>query len=259
MRSTLFAVLLALAGCSASDARDVQTPGYKVVRTYPHDPAAFTEGLLWLDGKLYESTGLNGRSDIREVRLDDGKVLRKVTVPSTYFGEGIVDWGDEIISLTWQNQIGFRWNRADFRQTGSFRYPGEGWALTRDKNNIYMSDGTAQIRVLDPKTMAETKRIDVSDQGVPVARLNELEWVNGEILANVWMTPRIARIDPATGKVKGWIDLTDLVAATAPADPDAVLNGIAYDPAKDRLFVTGKNWPKLFEIDLVPASEKSGR
>lgn len=259
MRSAVFLFLLAMAGCSASDARDVQTAGYKVVRAYPHDPAAFTEGLLWLDGKLYESTGLNGRSDIREVRLDDGEVLRKVTVPATYFGEGIVDWGDEIISLTWQNEIGFRWNRADFRQTGSFRYPGEGWALTRDKTNIYMSDGTAQIRVLDPKTMAETKRIDVTDQGVPVVRLNELEWVNGEILANVWMTPRIARIDPATGKVKGWIDLTDLVAETAPPDPDAVLNGIAYDPAGDRLFVTGKNWPKLFEIDLVPASGKSGR
>ncbi|QAY75138.1 glutaminyl-peptide cyclotransferase [Sphingosinicella sp. BN140058] len=253
MRQALFLFLLAVAGCSASDARDTAAAGYKVVRAYPHDPSAFTEGLLWRDGKLYESTGLNGQSDIREVRLDDGKVLRKVTVPSTYFGEGIVDWGDEIVSLTWQNGIGFRWNRADFRQTGTFQYPGEGWALTRDKANIYMSDGTAQLRVLDPKTMAEKRRISVTDQGMPVERLNELEWVNGEIFANVWMTPRIARIDPATGNVKGWIDLTDLVAANAPADPDAVLNGIAYDAAKDRLFVTGKNWSKLFEIDLVPA------
>jgi glutaminyl-peptide cyclotransferase len=257
MRSLLALFLLVVAGCSASAARDTPVYGYKVVRAYPHDPRAFTQGLIWLDGKLYESTGLNQQSTIREVRLSDGKVLRSVSLPARYFGEGIVDWGKEIISLTWQNEIGFRWNRADFKQTGAFHYSGEGWALTHDGRHVYMSDGTAQIRVLDPLTMAERRRIDITDQGQPVANLNELEWVNGEILANVWMTPRIARIDPGSGRVKGWIDLSGLVAQSAPRDPDAVLNGIAYDKARDRLFVTGKNWSKLYEIDLVaPASRR---
>jgi glutamine cyclotransferase len=228
-----------------------------VVKSYPHDPGAFTQGLLWLDGKLYESTGLNRRSTIREVRLADGKVLRSVSLPARYFGEGIVDWGSEIISLTWQHGMGFRWNRKDFRQVGSFAYSGEGWALTRDSRNIYMSDGTAQIRVLDPAGLTELRRIDVTDQGRPVTMLNELEYVKGEILANVWMTSRIARIDPASGRVKGWIDLSNLVASAAPGTDDSVLNGIAYDAAKDRLFVTGKNWPKLFEIKLVPPPKRN--
>jgi glutamine cyclotransferase len=213
---------------------------------------AFTEGLFYLDGKLYESTGLNRQSTIREVRLEDGKVLRSVSLAPQYFGEGIVNWGREIVSLTWQGGAGFRWNRADFRQTGTWTYPGEGWALTQDGRNIWMSDGTAQLRVLDPKTLQEKKRITVTDQGKPVERLNELEWVKGEILANIWMERRIARIDPKSGKVKGWIDLSQLVAATSPGDPDSVLNGIAYDAATDRLFVTGKNWGQLFEIALTP-------
>jgi glutaminyl-peptide cyclotransferase len=252
MRAPLLLAALFLAGCSPSLAQETPIQGYKVVRAYPHDPAAFTQGLLWLDGKLYESTGRNGTSTIREVRLEDGKVLRSVSLPSRYFGEGIVDRGDEILSLTWQDQVGFRWNRKDFRQIGSFSYPGEGWALTRDARNIYMSDGTAQLRVLDPKTLAERRRIDVTDQGRPVERLNELEYVKGEILANVWMTSRIARIDPETGRIKGWIELGGLVGGRTNEDPDAVLNGIAYDAAADRLFVTGKNWDQLFEIDLLP-------
>ncbi|TFI58131.1 glutaminyl-peptide cyclotransferase [Sphingomonas parva] len=255
IRAALLLFLLVATGCSAF-ARETPVYGYKVVATYPHDPGAFTQGLIWLDGKLYESTGLNRRSTIREVRLEDGKVLRSVSLPSRYFGEGIVDWGDEIISLTWQHEIGFRWKRGDFQQTAAFHYPGEGWGLTRDKSHVYMSDGTAQIRVLDPLTMAERKRIDVTDNGQPVASLNELEWVKGEIFANVWMTTRIARIDPKSGRVKGWIDLAPLVREAAPGSDDAVLNGIAYDEARDRLFVTGKNWSKLFEIDLLQPSRQ---
>ena len=224
-----------------------------MVKAYPHDPDAFTEGLFYRNGHLFESTGLNGRSSIREVSLEDGRVLRSVDVDPRYFGEGIVDWGNSLISLTWQHGIGFRWNLADFRQTGSFRYPGEGWALTKSATDIIMSDGTPEIRFLDPKTLAERRRIIVTDNGQRVARVNELEYVRGEILANIWMTPRIARIDPKDGHVRGWIDLSNLVAEASPGGEDSVLNGIAYDPAEDRLFVTGKLWPKLYEIRLVPA------
>jgi glutaminyl-peptide cyclotransferase len=252
----LFLPLLLLAGCGAAAPAEPPVDGYKVVREYPHDPTAFTEGLLYLDGKLYESTGLNRQSTIREVRLEDGKVLRSVSLEPQYFGEGIVNWGNEIVSLTWQDGIGFRWNRADFRRTGQFRYMGEGWALTQDGKNVIMSDGTSELRFLDPRTMAERKRIKVTYKGEPVERLNELEWVKGEIFANIWMGRRIARIDPKTGKVRGWIDLAMLVAENANGDPDSVLNGIAYDSRRDRLFVTGKNWAKLFEIDIVPQAKE---
>jgi glutaminyl-peptide cyclotransferase len=179
-------------------------------------------------------------------------VLRSVPVSNLYFGEGIVNWGPDILSLTWQNGIGFRWRRSDLKQTGSFRYPGEGWALTQDGRNIIMSDGTSELRFLDPVSLKEARRIQVTDHGEPVLRLNEIEYVRGELLANVWMTSRIARIDPATGNVTGWIDLAPLAQQHLTGDPDAVLNGIAYDAAHDRLFVTGKNWPRLYEIDLVP-------
>lgn len=251
VRVPLLLLALLLGGCSPSLAQETPVYGYRIVRAYPHDPAAFTQGLFWRHGRLYESTGLHGRSTIREVRLEDGKVLRSVSLPPHHFGEGIVDRGDEIVSLTWQDQIGFRWRLSDFAQLGSFRYAGEGWGLTRDRTAIYMSDGTAQLRVLDPATLRERRRIEVTDRGRPVTSLNELEYVKGEILANVWMTSRIARIDPATGRVKGWIELDGLVRDTA-AGEDGVLNGIAYDAAGDRLFVTGKNWSRLYEIDLVP-------
>jgi len=230
-------------------AAHAETP-WHVVHSYPHDATAFTEGLLFLDGTLYESTGQYGSSQIRQVRLEDGTVLRAITLPDVYFGEGIVDWGDELISLTWQNGVGFRWNRASFDMTGSFGYPGEGWALTQDGTRIIMSDGTAELRFLDPETLEETGRITVTDGGKPVRMLNELEYVKGEILANVWMTDRIARIDPKTGKVIDWIDLAKLSRGLNLSSYDAVLNGIAYDAAHDRLFVTGKYWPKLYEILL---------
>jgi glutaminyl-peptide cyclotransferase len=247
----LVAWLFAGTAAAAPPAPRVQS--YRVVKAYPHDPGAFTEGLFYLDGKMFESTGLNGRSDIREVSLEDGRVLRSVKIADRYFGEGIVNWGPEIISLTWQNGIGFRWNRADFRKLGEFRYPGEGWALTQNGRDIIMSDGTPVLRFLDPATLRVRRRLTVTDAGRPVARLNELEWVKGEIYANVWMTSLIARIDPRSGEVKGWIDLAGLVMQNMYGDSDAVLNGIAYDAAKDRLFVTGKNWRRLYEIDPIPA------
>jgi len=223
----------------------------EVVRSFPHDPAAFTEGLFYRDGRLFESTGLNGRSTIREVRLEDGKVLRSIALPPVYFGEGIVDWNSQIISLTWQNGIGFRWDRASFRKLGEFHYAGEGWALTRSARDIVMSDGTPVLRFLDPKTLAVRRRLTVTEDGAPLPYLNELEWVKGEILANIWLTDTIARIDPATGRVIARIDLSGLRAALNRGEDD-VLNGIAYDAAGDRLFVTGKNWPRLYEIRLVP-------
>jgi glutamine cyclotransferase len=252
----LFLALLLLASCGASAPAEPPVDGYRIVREYPHDPMAFTEGLFFLDGKLYESTGLNRQSTIREVRLEDGKVLRSVDIAPQYFGEGIVNWGPDILSLTWQDGIGFRWNRSDFRPKGQFRYTGEGWALTQDGKNIVMSDGTSELRFIDPATMQERKRISVTYQGQPVERLNELEYVKGEIYANIWMGRRIARIDPKSGAVKGWIDLSQLALENANGDPDAVLNGIAYDSKGDRLFVTGKNWAKLFEIKIVPRGKE---
>jgi len=253
MRIAAF-VLAPLAAACAQAAPGVPaeppTYGYRVAATYPHDPAAFTQGLFWSDGHLYESTGQIGRSTIRKVTLD-GRVVQSVPIRPDLFGEGIVDWGRQIISITWQDRIGFRWDKDSLREIGSFTYPGEGWGLTRDARHIIMSDGTATLRFLDPATLREVRRLQVTEGGRPLDRLNELEWVNGEILANVWMTPRIARIDPTSGRVTGWIDLQPLVAENQGGNVDAVLNGIAYDPAADRLFVTGKNWPRLYEIDLT--------
>jgi glutaminyl-peptide cyclotransferase len=228
--------------------------GYRVVAAFPHDPGAFTQGLFYLDGQLYESTGQIGQSTIRRVRLEDGQVLQSVDIPSGQFGEGIVDWGDEIINLSWRDGVGYRWDLRTLRRLDEWHYPGEGWGLTRNGREIIMSDGTSQLRFLDPETLQERRRLDVSVGGRPLASLNELEWVKGEIFANVWGTPAIVRIDPATGNVTGVIDLSPLAAMHGGGDGDAVLNGIAYDAAGDRLFVTGKYWPRLYEIELVPQS-----
>jgi glutamine cyclotransferase len=223
---------------------------YRVAATYPHDPRAFTQGLLYLDGDLYESTGQVGQSTVRRVRIEDGDVLRSVPIPPGQFGEGLVNWESQLISLTWTSGIGYRWDRATLGRVGEWRYAGEGWGLTQDGSSIIMSDGTSELRFLDPQTLAERRRLAVTIAGRPLARLNELEYVNGEIFANVWMTGFIARIDPASGVVTGVIDLRPLAAENAGGDGDNVLNGIAYDAAGDRLFVTGKNWPRLYEIDL---------
>jgi glutaminyl-peptide cyclotransferase len=254
--------IIALAGCAEAAPPPAAVPGeppvwgYNVVNEYAHDPEAFTQGLFWSEGALFESTGQVGRSTVRKVRLEDGKVLQSVPIPTGLFGEGIVAWGGEIISVTWQTGIGFRWDRATLQRKSSFRYAGEGWGLASDGRSIILSDGTATLRYFDPATMAERSRLTVTAGGRPVQNLNELEWVKGEIFANVWMTSRIARIEPATGEVKGWIELGPMAQQFQSGDPDRVLNGIAYDEAKDRLFVTGKNWPKLFEIKLVAPGPK---
>jgi glutaminyl-peptide cyclotransferase len=241
------AIVMALSARAA-----VPTGGYEVRHVYPHDPGAFTEGLFYLHGDLFESTGLEGRSGLRRVRLADGTVLQSQPISPSLFGEGIVNWDGEIISLTWQDHVGFRWDLKTFALKRSFNYPGEGWALTQDGKHLIMSDGTPVLRVLDPVTFALVRKIRVTADGRPVQNLNELEWVKGEILANIWQTHLIARIDPASGKVKAWIDMSGLPETLGPPNPDAVLNGIAYDREHDRLFVTGKDWPHLYEIRLTP-------
>jgi glutamine cyclotransferase len=249
-----FCIALAVAALAWAAAAQAALPVYGVTvkASYPHDARAYTEGLFYLDGSLFESTGLVGQSNIRRVRLSDGAVLQSQATPPAMFGEGIVNWSGEIISLTWRDQVGFRWDLKTLAMKSSWSYAGEGWALTQNGVNIFMSDGTPVIRVLDPKTLKVVRRIRVTAEGQPVANLNELEWVKGEILANVWQTNTIARIDPRTGVVRGWIDLSGLPETRSRRDADAVLNGIAYDKARDRLFVTGKNWPRLYEIKLTP-------
>jgi len=227
--------------------------GYRVVNTYPHDRFAFTQGFEYRDGFLYEGTGIVGRSTVRKVELASGRIVQQYDLPRPYFGEGITVVNQQIFELTWQSQTGFIYDKSNFKvPLRSFNYPGEGWGLTNDGKQIYMSDGTAQIRVLDPTTLKELRRITVTDGGKPILMLNELEWVRGEIYANVWQTDRIARISPTDGKVLGWIDLAGILPKSERPDPDAVLNGIAYDSAGDRLFVTGKLWPKIFELKLIP-------
>jgi glutamine cyclotransferase len=225
---------------------------YRVIKSYPHDTNAFTQGLEYHDGFLYEGTGIVGRSSVRKVDLATGKVLQNFDVPRPFFGEGITVVDNQILELTWVSQTGFVYDKSNFRVLRSFKYPGEGWGLTNDGKQIYMSDGSPQIRIWDPATLKEIRRITVKDGNDPVNELNELEFVRGEILANVWQTDRIARISPVDGKVLGWIDLSGILPQSERTNPDAVLNGIAYDAAADRLFVTGKLWPKIFEIKLVP-------
>ena len=248
--SCALGLALVLAGREVLAAPPVQ--GFEIRATYPHDSRAFTEGLFYLDGGLFESTGMEGRSTIRRVRLKDGVVLRSQAIPPSLFGEGIVNWGDEIVSLTWRDQVGFRWDLKTFVLKKTFRYPGEGWALTQNGKNLIMSDGSSTLRFLDPVTFRLVRSIQVKSDGRPVSNLNELEWVKGEIYANVWQTNLIARINPKTGAVVGWIDLSSLPEAVRLSDQNAVLNGIAYDRERDRLFVTGKNWPHLYEIALTP-------
>ena len=223
---------------------------YRIVRVYPHDRNAFTQGLQYVNGALYEGTGLNGRSSIRKVELETGKVLQQRAVPEEHFGEGITVFKNDLFELTWQSHVAFVYDRETFEPKKRFSYPGEGWGLTSDGTNLIMSDGTNQLRVLDPLTFAEKRRITVLAANQPLRGLNELEYVKGEIFANVWQTDYLARIAPKTGRVTGYIDLRGLLAPSERAGTD-VLNGIAYDAAHDRLFVTGKLWPKLFEIKVI--------
>lgn len=257
-RSLLPLALLALPLCA-----ETPVAGYKVVRTYPHDRSAFTQGLEYRNGFLYEGTGLNGRSTLRKVELATGRVVRQVALPYEHFGEGITILAGEILQLTWQSQVGFVYGASDFKLRRQFRYTGEGWGLTNNGREIFLSDGSSTIRVLSPKTLSEVRRIRVADGATPVAQLNELEVVEGEIYANVWQSDRVARISPATGKVLGWIDLSGLLSPIFRTGEIDVLNGIAYDAAGKRLFVTGKLWPSVFEIQVVhrqaakPAAKKT--
>jgi len=229
--------------------------GYRIVHAYPHDPDAFTQGLVYVDGYLYESTGRNGKSSIRKVELTTGKVLQQYDLAEKYFGEGLTSWGSDLIQLTWKDQLGFVYDRASFAWKRSFPYRGEGWGLTHDDHQLILSDGTAVLRFLDPNSFAETRRISVTNEsGQPVDNLNELEYIRGEVYANVWGTAEIVRISPRTGKILGRINLSGLIDKALLNDPDAVLNGITYDAMRDRLFVTGKLWPKLFEIRVVHKS-----
>lgn len=221
-----------------------------IVARYPHDATAFTEGLLWHDGALYESTGKEGQSDVRRVTLRDGRIVARRRIDPAQFGEGLGLWKNELISLTWHDGIAHRWDARTLKPTGTNRYAGEGWGLTSDKDGLIQSDGSASLILRDPRTLAERRRIGVTIDGRPLTQLNELEYVDGAILANVWQTGYLVRIAPGTGRVTAIIDLRPLVAEIGARDRDAVLNGIAWDAAKKRLFVTGKLWPTLFEIRI---------
>jgi glutamine cyclotransferase len=250
-RLYLLFYVVSFAALVSAQAQQAET--YQIVHTYPHDAQAFTQGLVYLDGHLYESTGLSGRSSLRMEELETGRILAFHDVPSPYFAEGLTEWGDTLIQLTWQNHAVLVYDRATFKLLRTLPYPGEGWGLTHDDKNLIESDGSSKLRFLDPVTLRELRHVNVTDHGKPVIQLNELEFIHGQVYANIWHADRIARISPATGKVLGWIDLSGLLPAAEHSTPEAVLNGIAYDVAHDRLFVTGKLWPKLFEISLAPA------
>lgn len=240
------------ASTPAAPARTVQADGFQIIHTYPHDSKAFTQGLIYIDGHLYESTGLNGRSSLRMVDLTSGQVLQKHDLPEEYFGEGLTDWGSTLIQLTWTSHKAFIYDRFSFSPLRTFAYSGEGWGLTHDEANLILSDGTSYLRFLDPKSFRVVRRIHVTDDsGHAVDQLNELEYIHGEIYANVWQTDEILRISPHSGKILGRIDLAGIIDKHELQGEGAVLNGIAYDAVEDRLLVTGKLWPKLFEIKIV--------
>lgn len=242
------------AGLWAAGRSDVQRQaapvrGFTVIQTFPHDPGAFTQGLVYADGEFLESTGLNGESSLRRVDITSGKVLQRKAVDAQYFAEGLALVGDELLQLTWQHKIGFVYDRKSFAQKRTFAYATEGWGITYDaKGGLVMSDGSDQLFWLDPKTLKVSRSTRVTDAGRPVPMLNELEWIEGEIWANVWQTDRIARINPATGVVSSWVDLSSLWPAYQRTPGADVLNGIAYDPAGKRIFITGKKWPRVYQI-----------
>jgi glutamine cyclotransferase len=251
-RALVLPILIATLAAMSSPAaqrRSVPVAGYQIVRSYPPDPQTFTQGLVYHEGFLYEGTGLNGRSSIRKVRIENGEVVQIQPLESQYFGEGIAIVGTRLVQLTWQTQVGFVYDLATFTRQGTFNYKGEGWGLTYDGTRLIMSDGTEWLRFLDPVTQKETGRLAVKEAGRPVTQINELEMVKGELYANVWGSQRIARISPKTGELLGWIDLKGLLSPRESSGVD-VLNGIAYDAKGDRLFVTGKLWPRVFEIKV---------
>ncbi len=251
-RPVCAAVLALAAPIAAAGSGATPVYAYRVVNVYPHDRAAFTQGLAYDGGVLYEGTGLYGRSTLRRVELESGRVLALHELPRRVFGEGITVFGDRIIQTTWRSRLIFSYDKHSLRLLSQTPYPRESWGLTHDGMHLVMSDGSATLRFLDPRTFTLFRRLDVHDEHGPVKGLNELEHVRGEIYANVWQSDRVAVISPLTGRVRAWIELSNLLSAEdAPVD---VLNGIAYDNEGDRLFVTGKLWPKLFEIKVVPTA-----
>lgn len=252
MRTIAFAataLVLACAPITVAQRKPAPVQTYKVIATFPHDTTSFTQGLVFAGGQMYESTGLNGESTLRRVDVTTGKTLQRIDVPSQYFAEGLALVGDELLQLTWQHRLGFVYDRATFKQKRTFSYPTEGWGIAYDgTSQLVMSDGSDTLTFLDPKSFAVGKKLKVLDAGRPIANLNELEWIEGEIWANVWMTDRIARISPKTGEVNAWIDLSTLYPRSQRLPPADELNGIAYDRATRRIFITGKKWPRLYQI-----------
>lgn len=226
--------------------------GYEVVQEFPHDTGAFTQGLVYHDGILLEGTGKYEQSTLRKVELETGKVLKSIDLPPKVFGEGITLWGDKVVQLSWKNRLIFIWDVDSFDLVGRYRFPGEAWGVTHDGNELIVSNGSEFLLFMDPQSMRVKRRVKVLDQGRPIEKLNELEFINGEVWANIWYDERIVRIDPQTGRVVAWVDLTGLLPLEERKNRrESVLNGIAYDAKENRLFVTGKEWPKLFEIRLV--------
>ncbi len=253
--ASIFAALLPvlIAGCIEDETlvgQNVPVRDFRVVAVYPHDPGAFTQGLAYRDGVLYEGTGLYGGSSLRETRLATGEVVRSQRLPPQLFGEGIALFGDRLIQLTWRSEIGLVWDLENLTIVGTFVYPTEGWGITSDGHRLIMSDGTSTLRFLDPETFRATGTVEVMAEGAPLSNINELEYVDGLVYANVWETDEIAIIDPETGEVVGWIDLSGLLTGEEQMRAD-VLNGIAYDPENKKLLVTGKLWPKVFQIEVV--------
>ncbi|HZH91252.1 MAG TPA: glutaminyl-peptide cyclotransferase [Pyrinomonadaceae bacterium] len=241
----------------AVTSQEPPTYTYKIKNSWPHDRRAYTQGLIFLEGMLWESTGQYGASSLRKVELKTGKVIKQISVPGNYFAEGMTVFNNKVFQLTWQEQKGFIYDPVTFKKQGEFSYTGEGWGLTHDKESLIMSDGSDQIRFLDPSTLQTTRTVRVTDRGKAVDQLNELEYIDGEIYANIYQTDRIARIEPETGKILGWIDLTGLLAVKDRTGEEDVLNGIAYDEMGKRIFVTGKMWPKLYEIEIVKNKARS--
>jgi len=253
-RATLLAgvMLMACAPATIAQRKPAPVQSYKIIATFPHDTTSFTQGLVFAsDGQMYESTGLQGESTLRRVDIATGHTLQRIDVPSQYFAEGLAMVGDELLQLTWQHKLGFVYDRATFKQKRTFTYPTEGWGIAYDgSSQLVMSDGSDTLTFLDPKTFAPGKKLRVLDAGRPVANLNELEWIEGEIWANVWMTDRIARISPKTGEINAWIDLSTLFPRSQRLPPADELNGIAYDKATRRIYITGKKWPRLYQIAI---------
>jgi glutaminyl-peptide cyclotransferase len=253
------ALALTVGALIAGAALAAPVSSYRVVAKFPHSTSSYTEGFFYRDGLFYEGTGLKGRSAILVIEPQTGKVLQRRDLPPELFGEGIVDWGHLIYEWTWQSHICFVYDRFSLRPVGQFTYSGEGWGMTRTSREIITSDGSSTLRFRDPATFKETHHIVVKDGNTPVEQLNELEYVKGEIYANIWHSDRIARISPRDGQVLGWIDLTGLLPPADQVDSEAVLNGIAYDAQHDRLFVTGKLWPAVFEIKVDHAQGTKSR